>query len=103
MEVQTPDSTTLFAYATLFRSDLASIENVTGSTYDDELRGDAGANRLDGGAGNDRLEGREGDDTLYMSGGADRKRGRVDCDHRGASHVGFCVKEDLTYTAMEVQ
>jgi Ca2+-binding RTX toxin-like protein len=40
----------------------SSIENVTGSTFNDILRGNAQANRLDGGAGNDLLRGGAGVD-----------------------------------------
>ena len=41
-----------------------NIEALTGSDFDDILRGDTGANRLDGGTGRDRLVGRAGEDTL---------------------------------------
>jgi len=51
--------------------DLVSIENVTGSAFNDELRGDAGANVLAGLAGNDILEGRGGDDCLIGGAGDD--------------------------------
>jgi Ca2+-binding RTX toxin-like protein len=56
------------------------IENVTGSAYQDSLRGDAGANILrgmdgsdvlNGLAGNDRLEGGTGNDDLMGGTGAD--------------------------------
>ncbi|MCE4536433.1 PA14 domain-containing protein [Pelomonas sp. P7] len=50
---------------------LASIENVTGSTHDDVLRGSADANLLDGGAGDDLLEGRGGADQLRGGAGTD--------------------------------
>lgn len=42
-----------------------SIENLTGSNYNDVLYGDAGDNVLDGGAGNDTLYGGAGDD-IYI-------------------------------------
>ena len=48
-----------------------SIENITGSTHDDLLIGDAGANRLDGNAGDDRIWGGDGNDTLAGGHGAD--------------------------------
>jgi Ca2+-binding RTX toxin-like protein len=44
---------------------LTSIENLTGSDYDDELSGTSGANILDGGAGADTLRGRGGND-IYI-------------------------------------
>jgi len=46
---------------------LTSIENVTGSWFDDELRGTNGANILDGGYGTDTLIGRGGNDIYYVS------------------------------------
>jgi Ca2+-binding RTX toxin-like protein len=46
-----------------------SIENVTGTGFDDMLTGDAGANVLIGTAGNDTLEGGAGDDTLIGGNG----------------------------------
>jgi serralysin len=42
----------------------SGIENVTGSSYDDDLYGDNGANVLTGGDGNDALKGFGGDDIL---------------------------------------
>ncbi len=46
---------------------LVSIENVTGSAYNDTLIGDAGANVLIGGGGNDTLNGGDGVDTADYS------------------------------------
>ncbi|MGH7002960.1 MAG: calcium-binding protein, partial [Alphaproteobacteria bacterium] len=43
---------------------LVSIENLTGSRYNDDLTGDAGANVLSGSSGDDFLTGRGGADTL---------------------------------------
>ncbi|MDE0154963.1 MAG: FG-GAP-like repeat-containing protein [Gammaproteobacteria bacterium] len=48
---------------------LTGIENVTGSAYDDDLRGDEGANRLLGGDGRDVLHGGGGADWLDGGGG----------------------------------
>ncbi|BCH57605.1 hypothetical protein RvVAR0630_02290 [Agrobacterium vitis] len=42
-----------------------SIENLTGSGYNDTLTGDDGNNVLNGGSGSDTLAGGEGDDTIY--------------------------------------
>jgi Ca2+-binding RTX toxin-like protein len=50
---------------------LTSIENVTGTSFGDELRGTAGANVLDGGAGGDILEGRGGNDVYLLDDAAD--------------------------------
>ncbi|NRP73969.1 Bifunctional hemolysin/adenylate cyclase [Ensifer psoraleae] len=49
----------------------SSIENLTGSSYNDVLTGNVGANTLDGGLGNDTLIGGAGADRLYGRGGTD--------------------------------
>jgi Ca2+-binding RTX toxin-like protein len=48
-----------------------SIENLSGSAFDDILTGDAGNNTLTGGAGNDTLDGGVGADTLIGGVGDD--------------------------------
>ena len=48
-----------------------SIENLTGSAFNDTLIGDAGINVLTGGAGNDRIDGRGGADTMIGGAGTD--------------------------------
>ena len=63
------------------RDTLISVENLTGSAFDDRLVGDDGANYLKGGAGNDiiklkggtdnRADGGEGDDRIRGSEGVD--------------------------------
>jgi Ca2+-binding RTX toxin-like protein len=50
---------------------LRSIENVTGSLYDDTIVGDAAANVLDGSFGDDTLEGGAGADVIAGSWGVD--------------------------------
>ncbi len=50
---------------------LISIENVTGSAFNDRIIGDGGSNLLDGGAGADTLAGGAGADTLDGGEGAD--------------------------------
>jgi len=50
---------------------LTSIENVTGSAFNDQLTGSSAANVLNGGAGNDTLNGRAGNDTLVGGTGTD--------------------------------
>ncbi|MFW2541899.1 S8 family serine peptidase [Primorskyibacter sp. 2E107] len=47
-------------------ADLKSVENLTGSGFDDRLIGDAGANTLRGGAGNDLLSGADGADSFVF-------------------------------------
>jgi Ca2+-binding RTX toxin-like protein len=51
--------------------DLAGIEDLTGSAFDDTLTGDAAANRIEGGDGDDNIYGREGDDLLDGGEGVD--------------------------------
>ena len=48
-----------------------NIENVIGTDFSDEIRGDSSNNILDAGRGNDTLEGREGNDTLIGGSGND--------------------------------
>lgn len=43
---------------------ILSIENATGTRFDDVITGDTLANRLTGGAGNDRILGLDGDDVI---------------------------------------
>jgi len=59
---------------------LSGIENVTGSTSNDTLFGDANANVLDGGDGNDLIESGAGDDTLYGGEGNDTLNGQAGHD-----------------------
>ena len=56
------------------------IENVVGSSYDDELVGSEFANQIRGGAGNDIIRGGEGDDELSGEGGNDRLEGQAGHD-----------------------
>ncbi len=50
---------------------LRSIENLTGGSGNDWLRGDNGTNSLSGGSGDDYLFGRNGNDNLYGGSGDD--------------------------------
>ena len=43
---------------------IGSIENITGSSHDDTLVGNGGANVINGGAGDDSIDGRSGDDEI---------------------------------------
>jgi Ca2+-binding RTX toxin-like protein len=52
-------------------ANLAGVENVVGSSFDDTLIGDANGNVLDGGEGNDILQGGGGNDTLIGGPGFD--------------------------------
>jgi Ca2+-binding RTX toxin-like protein len=49
----------------------SGIENITGSAFDDSIRGDGSDNRLEGGAGGDSLDGEGGADKLYGGAGSD--------------------------------
>jgi trimeric autotransporter adhesin len=49
-----------------------SIENLTGSSYDDVLRGNAAANVIDGGWGADIMVGRGGNDIYYVENEGDQ-------------------------------
>ena len=69
------DLVTGLATRGLATATMVSIENLTGSTLDDVLRGDDGANRLRGEDGVDLLEGRGGDDLLIGGAGADTLNG----------------------------
>ncbi len=58
-----------------------SIENLTGSTFNDILTGDTGANLLNGAEGNDTLSGGAGNDSLYGSTGDDSLNGDTGNDY----------------------
>ena len=71
---------------------LASIENVTGSSFDDTLMGNAKGNHLIGGPGNDRLTGGDGDDTLEGGDGDDTMDGGAGTDTMaGGAGANTCV------------
>ncbi len=53
----------------------SSIENLTGSNFNDVLTGTAAANVIIGGAGNDTISGSDGNDTLYGGLGTDTIHG----------------------------
>jgi len=59
---------------------LVSIENATGSAFDDRIIGSARVNILFGGAGADIVKSKGGADTLYGEAGADKLVGGADID-----------------------
>ena len=75
---------------------LTSIENLTGSAFDDTLTGDAGPNVLDGRAGADTLDGGDGADTAsYAASDAD-----ITVDLSAGANTGGHAEGD-TLAAME--
>ncbi|MFB2552472.1 beta strand repeat-containing protein [Ensifer soli] len=70
-----------------------SIENLTGSAFDDDLRGNSVANVIDGGAGTNRLAGLAGNDTFIGGVGIDRFDGGtgIDTVTYAASTTGVTV------------
>ncbi len=88
---------------------LFSIENLTGSSFNDKLSGDVGDNVLDGRTGADRLVGRDGNDTLIGGAGRDtldggngddRLIGGADADKlTGGAGADTFVFDTLTTTA----
>jgi Ca2+-binding RTX toxin-like protein len=69
---------------------LLNLENITGSSFDDTLRGDDTANVIDGGAGDDLLEGRAGDDTIIGGDGVDIIDGGDGTDTCTGEHATAC-------------
>jgi serralysin len=81
-----------------------SVENLTGSDFSDDLRGDAGANTVNGVAGNDTLTGRDGndsldggngDDVLLGGAGGDVLNGGAGVDRAQYSDAAAAVTADL--------
>ena len=54
---------------------LLNIENLIGSSFNDDLVGDSGNNRINAGAGDDTLDGGAGDDALFGEAGNDMLHG----------------------------
>ena len=57
------------------------FEEIIGSEFNDQLFGDANANRIVGGDGDDYITGQEGDDFLFGGAGSDTIFGRHDDDY----------------------
>jgi Ca2+-binding RTX toxin-like protein len=85
-EVYTKDTASLVSGSWRIIAEAASIENVIGTAFADELYGTAESNSLSGGASADRLEGRDGDDILIGGAGADILIGGAGVDT--ASYAG---------------
>lgn len=78
------------------RDELISIENVTGSAYDDLLHGNNVANTLRGGGGGDVLFGYGGNDRLFGEAGDDRIEGGAGRDMidggTGTDRAGYTIE-----------
>jgi Ca2+-binding RTX toxin-like protein len=72
---------------------LSSVENLTGSAFDDTLTGNGAANVLDGDAGNDTLNGLAGSDTLNGGAGADTMAGGAGNDTYVVDSLADVVNE----------
>lgn len=79
-EAQTRDTTHVQSGTWREIATLDNIENVIGTVYDDELKGDGNANSLEGGSGSDSLWGAGGSDFLYGEAGSDTLYGEADGD-----------------------
>lgn len=71
------------------------IENLYGSAFNDDLRGDTNSNTLNGGDGDDELRGDEGDDILIGGAGADALFGGQGLDMADYSTAAAGVTADL--------
>ncbi len=73
----------------------SSIENLTGSAFNDTLTGDNGANSIVGGNGADKLYGGAGTDTLYGDAGNDTLRGEAGADkmYGGAGNDSYYIDD----------
>ena len=80
---------------------LTGFENLTGSAYADDLRGDGGDNILSGGAGNDYLYGGSGADTLIGGTGNDTLDGGGGIDTADYSSATSGVTVDLSNAAAQ--
>jgi len=77
---------------------ISGFENILGSSFDDVLTGDAGANVLDGGAGADRMEGGAGDDIYHVE---SRNDVVIEVAGGGVDTVLSSVSFDARFTHVE--
>ncbi|MDV7145555.1 right-handed parallel beta-helix repeat-containing protein [Tropicimonas sp. TH_r6] len=78
-----------------------SIEQVVGSSYDDEITGDSGDNTLWGGDGSDVLNGGDGNDRLFGGSGADSLTGGAGKDQFVFNTVNDSAVISLTGAAAD--
>jgi Ca2+-binding RTX toxin-like protein len=80
---------------------LTSLENLTGSAFNDTLTGNTGANVIEGGAGNDTLQGGSGNDTLIGGTGNDTLDGGSNTDTASYASATAAVTVSLATTAAQ--
>jgi len=78
----------------------SSIEGLTGSDFNDNLRGTNGSNTLQGGGGDDQLFGRAGNDILEGGEGADRLFGSSGIDAASYANASGRVVADLNNSSV---
>ena len=79
---------------------LLSIENLTGSRFNDILNGDAGGNVIIGGAGDDVIRGYQGIDTLLGGSGSDAFTFNTELD--GLSNVDFIADYNIAQDSIRL-
>jgi len=82
-------------------ANLTSIENATGSNYNDVLKGNGSANILNGGAGNDTIDGGGGADTIIGGAGHDTMTGGLSNDKFVFQHAYDGPMSAATYNDMD--
>lgn len=80
---------------------LISIENITGSNYDDTLTGNSEANSLNGGAGSDTIYGLDGDDFIDGGAGDDILSGGLGNDTLAYVSATSAITIDLSLTTSQ--
>ena len=93
-EVWTRDGADVLSGTWRFIADLQNVENVVGTDFADDLKGDGGDNVLTGGAGNDLLEGDGGNDTFFFGDGFGSDT-IVDFDDNDLEQIDFSGNSNL--------
>ncbi|MGJ0223491.1 hypothetical protein ACQUZK_08835, partial [Streptococcus pyogenes] len=81
-----------------FQDTLSGIENVRGSSWNDQIVGSSGANTLEGMDGNDNLSGGAGNDVLLGGAGSDVLRGGTGND----TMDGGVITDRVNYTDLNI-
>lgn len=79
-----------------------SIENITGTQFNDTITGDGGANVITGGAGFDILSGFNGDDTIYGGSQNDFITGGTGADHIDGGAGDDFARYNTSSTAVNI-